>query len=68
MAIGGLNEKLMAAERSGISKVFIPKENVYDLKKVPKEIQDKLTIIPVFTVKEVLQHIKIIKLQKKVNK
>ena len=53
--IGGLPEKLMAAERAGIKTVFIPKENVFDLKDVAKEILDKLDIIPVNEVTEVLK-------------
>ena len=55
MPIGGLPEKLMAAERAGIKTVFIPKENVEDLKDIPKEVLDKLEIIPVSLVKEVLE-------------
>ena len=65
MPIGGLNEKLMAAERAGITKVFIPKDNVIDLKEVAKEVRDKLTIVPVSLVKDVLNYTNIIK---KVNK
>ena len=60
MPIGGLPEKLMAAQRSGVKTVFIPKDNVNDLKDVPKEVKDKLTIIPVSLVSEVLKQTKII--------
>lgn len=60
MAIGGLPEKLMAAERAGIKKVFIPKDNVVDLKDIPKEVLDKLEIIPVSLVKEVLNDLKLL--------
>ncbi len=52
--IGGLPEKLMAAERAGIRKVLIPKDNEDDLKDVADEVKAKLTIIPVQTVAEVL--------------
>ncbi len=52
--IGGLPEKLMAAERAGIRKVLIPKDNEGDLKDVADEVKDKLTIVPVSTVAEVL--------------
>ena len=52
--IGGLPEKLMAAQRSGVKTVFIPKENVDDLQEVPKEIQKDLKIVPVGSVEEVL--------------
>ena len=53
--IGGLPEKLMAASRAGIQTVFIPAENEDDLDEVPQEVKDKLTIIPVADVTEVLK-------------
>ena len=53
--IGGLPEKLMAAKRAGISKVFIPAENEADLEEVAQEVKNDLTIIPVSTVAEVLK-------------
>ena len=56
LPIGGLPEKLMAAERAGIRTVLIPKDNVRDLDDVPEEIREKLEIIPVSTVKEVISH------------
>ena len=59
MPIGGLPEKLMAAERAGIKTVFIPKDNVEDLKDVAKEVLDKLEIIPVSDVSEVLKKLKL---------
>ena len=55
MPIGGLPEKLMAAERAGIRKVFIPDDNVQDLEDVADEVKEKLTIIPVKSVKDVLK-------------
>ena len=53
--IGGLNEKLMAAQRAGVTKVFIPKDNVSDLKDVAKEVKEKLEIVPVGNVLQVLK-------------
>ncbi|MCQ2507428.1 MAG: endopeptidase La [Dorea sp.] len=61
MPIGGLPEKLMAAQRAGITKVFIPKENVRDLDEVADEVKEKLTIIPVTRVEEVLRKTKVLK-------
>ena len=52
--IGGLPEKLMAAQRAGVKKVFIPKENEDDLRDVAAEIRDELTIVPVSRVTDVL--------------
>ncbi|MBR3005437.1 MAG: endopeptidase La [Erysipelotrichaceae bacterium] len=53
--IGGLNEKLMAAQRAGVTKVFIPKENLIDLKEVSDEVKDKIEIVPVSKIEEVLK-------------
>lgn len=55
MTIGGLPEKLMAAVRAGVKRVFIPHDNVQDLEDVPVEVKEKLEIIPVKKVKEVLE-------------
>ena len=57
MPIGGLPEKLMAAQRAGVSKVFIPYENVEDLEDVADEVKEKLEIIPVKKVKDVLKRL-----------
>ncbi len=55
LPIGGLPEKLMAAERAGVKKVLIPRENVRDLEDVPAEIRNKLEIVPVTNVAEVIR-------------
>ena len=60
-AIGGLPEKLMAAERAGVQKVFIPKENIDDLRDVAAEVRDRLEIIPVESIEEVLTTLGILK-------
>ena len=53
--IGGLPEKLMAAQRAGVKTAFIPKENTEDLKDVADEVKDELNIIAVESVEEVLR-------------
>jgi ATP-dependent Lon protease len=58
--IGGLPEKLMAAQRAGVKKVFIPETNVDDLKDVAQEVQDALEIIPVAEVEDVLANLGLI--------
>lgn len=60
-AIGGLPEKLMAAERAGVQKVFIPKENIDDLRDVAAEVRDRLEIIPVESIEEVLTALGLLK-------
>lgn len=59
MPIGGLPEKLMAAQRAGVKKVYIPKDNMPDLEDVAAEVREKLTIVPVKKVTDVLKAEKI---------
>ena len=47
LAIGGLNEKLLAAQRSGIKTVLIPKENEKDLVEIQAKVKEGLKIIPI---------------------
>jgi len=56
LPIGGLKEKLLAALRGGVKTVIIPKENEKDLADIPDNVKKRLTIYPVATVDEVLQH------------
>jgi len=56
LPIGGLKEKLLAALRGGVKTVIIPKENEKDLADIPDNVKKGLTIYPVATVDEVLQH------------
>ena len=55
LPIGGLKEKTMAAYMNDMERVFIPKENVPDIQKIDKEVLDKVQLIPVKTVEEVLE-------------
>ena len=55
LPVGGLKEKLLGAQRAGIRKVLIPKDNLADLKDVPEEVKDQLSIISVETVEDVLK-------------
>lgn len=55
LAIGGLKEKIDAAYRAGIRTIFIPEENRRDLAKIPKEQLDKIEVIPVRHVDEILR-------------
>jgi ATP-dependent Lon protease len=57
IAIGGLNEKLLAAKRSGIKTVLIPKENENDLVEIKKEITEGMTIIPVTSITEAMPYV-----------
>jgi len=55
LPIGGLKEKLLAAHRGGITTALIPWENEKDLVEIPKNIKDKLNIIPVRWIDQVLE-------------
>jgi ATP-dependent Lon protease len=55
LKIGGLKEKLLAANRGGVTDVIIPRENLMDLKEVPKEILKGLTIHDAENTDEVLK-------------
>ncbi|MFH0992004.1 MAG: endopeptidase La [bacterium] len=57
LPIGGLNEKLLAAQRSGIKTVIIPKENVKDLAEIPARVKEGLNIVPVETIEEAANHV-----------
>ena len=54
LAIGGLKEKLIAAQKEKMHTVIIPESNIPDLQDVPDEVKNDLHIIPVKTVDEVL--------------
>ena len=47
LPIGGLNEKIMAARRHGIKKIFIPQQNKLDLDEIKKEVKNGIEFIPV---------------------
>jgi len=55
LPIGGLKEKLIAAQRGGIKVVLIPEENVKDLAEIPDKVKNKLDIHPVRWVEQVLE-------------
>ncbi len=54
LKIGGLKEKLIAAKRSGITNILIPKENLGDVEEIEPNVLKNLNIIPVENIKEVL--------------
>jgi len=55
LPIGGLKEKAIAAHRSGLKTILIPKDNEKDIDDIPKEVKAALTIIPVEHVTDVFQ-------------
>jgi ATP-dependent Lon protease len=56
LPVGGLKEKLIAANRSSIKIVLIPKENKKDLAEIPKNLIKGLKIVTVSNIDEVLKY------------
>jgi ATP-dependent Lon protease len=57
LPIGGLNEKLLAALRSGIKTVLIPKDNKKNLTEISKDITDKLKLITIENIDEGIKYV-----------
>jgi ATP-dependent Lon protease len=55
LPVGGIKEKVLAAHRGGITTVLFPKDNEKDLRDIPGEVRDALTLIPVEHMDEVLR-------------
>ncbi len=56
LPIGGLKEKVLAANRAGITKILIPIENKRDAEEIPDNVKKKLELVFVSNMDEVLQH------------
>lgn len=56
LPIGGLTEKLLAAQRAKITTVLIPKENEVDLVDIPEQVKERLTIVPVEHLSEAMPY------------
>ena len=57
LPIGGLKEKLLAAHRAGVSKVFIPAKNAKDLVEIPAEVLDALKVVTVSDIDQLLSQV-----------
>ena len=54
LPIGGVREKAIAAHRSGLNKILIPKENLKDLDDIPESVRASLEIVSVETIDDVI--------------
>ena len=54
LPIGGVREKVLAAQRAGLKRVILPSENVHDLDDLPPETRRELEFVLVDHVEEVL--------------
>ena len=53
LPIGGIREKSLAAQRAGLKRIILPRENMEDLSELPPETREALTFIPADTVEDV---------------
>lgn len=56
LPVGGIKEKVLAANRMGIKKVLLPYENKKDLEDIPEKIKKKMDFVPVKSMEQVLEH------------
>jgi ATP-dependent Lon protease len=56
LPVGGIKEKVLAANRAGIKKVLLPVENKKDLAEIPESVKRKLEFVFVEHMDEVLEH------------
>ena len=54
LPIGGLKEKVMAAYKSKIKNIIIPKDNVRDIQEIDEKIREEISFYPVYNVDEVI--------------
>jgi ATP-dependent Lon protease len=54
LPIGGVKEKVLAAHRSGLKTIIVPKDNEKDLADIPKNVLDALDVYMVESMDEVL--------------
>jgi ATP-dependent Lon protease len=54
LAIGGLKEKSMAAYKSGVKTIYIPKDNVPDLEEIDSSVRESVVFVPVENFTEVI--------------
>ena len=53
LPIGGVREKTLAAQRAGLKRVILPRENEPDLEELPRETREELSFVLVDSVSEV---------------
>ena len=57
LKVGGMKEKSIAAKKNNINKIYIPKDNLNDIKWLDSELKDGITYIGVSNYEEVYKEI-----------
>jgi len=55
LPIGGVREKVLAAQRAGVTTVVLPKENEGDLDDLPREVRKSMNFVPADSIDEVIE-------------
>ncbi len=55
LPVGGIKEKMLAANRYGVKTILLPKLNIQDLEELPKNVRNAINFIPVSHMDEVLK-------------
>ncbi|HHY91147.1 MAG TPA: endopeptidase La, partial [Clostridiales bacterium] len=56
LPVGGIKEKVLAANRAGIKKVLLPKENEKDIEEIPENVRRKMKFVFVENMDQILEH------------
>ncbi len=64
LPVGGITQKIEAAAQAGVKEVLIPQANLNDVL-IEERYRDKIKIIPVVMIEDVLEHVLVGKLKKK---
>jgi len=64
LPVGGITQKIEAAAQAGIREVLIPQANLNDVL-IEEQYKDKVKVVPVLTIEDVLEHALVGKLKKK---
>ena len=57
LPVGGVKEKILAANRAGITKILLPKDNGRDLDEIPANVKKKIEFVLIGHVDEILDHV-----------